>query len=307
MATLDIGSRFGSILSVARVRTRGASLTLKLLLKNPTGAAGFVIMAAYVSVALILQFAPWLLGITHPGIMVPDYSNAYPTPPSQLHPLGTTYPGIDVLSAIIKAIRVDVFASLLVVGSGAAIGTTVGILAGFHGRYVDQLVMRVTDVFFSLPFLVLAIAVGFTLGRAFVDVLITLIIVWWPIYARLARGQTLAIKNELYVKYSLLSGNGSLKTIYKHIFPNTLTPILIQMSVDLANVILLISGLYFIGFVAEAPYLPELGSLISYGYPFALSAPWTIIYPGIALLVFALGMNLLGDGLRDALNPRSRI
>ncbi len=292
---------------VQSARWKSARLTLMLLLKNPTGAVGFVIMLTYVGIALVLQFAPWIIGIAHPGTMIPNFSNPYPSPPSATHMLGTTYPGIDVFRAIIKAIRIDVFSSLLVVGAGAAIGSIVGIYAGFHGRLVDQAVMRITDIFFSLPFLVLAMAIGFTLGRAFNDVLLSLVIIWWPIYARLARSQTLAIKNELYVKFSLVSGNGSLKTIFKHIFPNTLTPILIQMSVDLANVILLISGLYFIGFAAETPYLPELGSLISYGFPFALTAPWTIVYPGLALLIFALGMNLFGDGLRDALNPRYRI
>ena len=288
-------------------RLRSSRLTLVLLLKKPTGAAGLFIMLAYLFIALLLQFAPWVIGISQPGVMITNFSNPYPSPPSSAHLLGTTYPGIDVLTAIIKAIRVDVFSSLLVVGAGASIGSLLGIYAGFRGKFIDQIVMRVTDIFFSLPFLVLAMAIGFTLGRAFGDVLLALIVIWWPIYARLARSQTLAIKNELYVKFSLVSGNGSVKTIFKHILPNTLTPVLIQMSVDLANVVLLIAGLYFIGFAAETPYLPELGSLISYGFPFSLTAPWTIIYPGLALMIFALGMNMLGDGLRDALNPRYRI
>ncbi len=301
MATVNLNSLISS------PRMKSARLTLSILMRNPIGAAGFLIMLTYVSIALILQFAPFLLGISQPGIMVTNFSNPYPSPPSPAHPLGTTFPGIDVRTAIIKAIRIDVFSSLLVVGVGAAIGSFVGIYAGYHGKLIDQAVMRITDIFFSLPFLVLALAIGFTLGRALNDVLLALIIVWWPIYARLTRSQTLAIKNELYIKFSLISGNGSLKTIFKHIFPNTLTPVLIQMSVDLSNVILLIAGLYFIGFAAESPYLPELGSLISYGFPFVLTAWWTIVYPGIALLIFSLGMNMFGDGLRDALNPRYRI
>lgn len=293
------------ILSSPRVQS--TRLTLLILLKNPTGAIGFFIMLAYLFIAIVLQFAPWIFGIAHPNVMITNFSNPYPGAPSSAHILGTTFPGIDLFRAIIKAIRIDVFASLLVVGAGAAIGSVVGIYSGFHGRVVDQVVMRITDVFFSLPFLVLAIAIGFTLGRQFVDVLFALIVVWWPIYARLARSQTLAIKNELYVKFSLVSGNGSFKTIFKHILPNTITPLLIQMSVDLANVVLLIAALYFIGFASESAYLPELGTLINLGFPFALTAWWTVFYPGMALLIFALGMNLLGDGLRDALNPRYRI
>lgn len=301
MATISIRR------AISDARVKSTKLTLVLLLKNPTGAVGFAVMVIYLGIAILLQVAPWALGISHPGVMITNFSNPYPTPPSGAHILGTTFPGIDIYRAIIKAIRIDVFSSLLVVGAGAAIGSMVGIFAGFHGRRVDQVIMRITDVFFSLPYLVLAMAIGYRLGMTFNAVLVSLMIVWWPIYARLARGQTLAIKNELYVKFSLISGNGSMKTIFKHILPNTLTPVLIQMSVDLANVILLIAGLYFIGFVRESQYLPELGSLVNYGFNFGFAYPWTIVFPGLALLIFALGMNLLGDGLRDALNPRYRI
>jgi peptide/nickel transport system permease protein len=287
-------------------RMKSLALTLKLMFRTPTGAAGFIIMLFYIGTALLMQFAPGLIGITNPGYMPPNFANPFPHPPSPGYPFGTTYPGINLFPAVFKAIRIDVFSAIAIVGAGAIIGTVVGVISGYKGRGVDQVMMRVTDIFFSLPFLVLAMAIGFILGRTLNDIIIALIIVWWPIYARLTRGQTLYLKNELYVKYSLLSGNSSLKTIFKHIVPNTITPVLVQMSIDMANVILAIAGLYFIGFAATSPYLPELGSLISYGFPFALTAPWTILYPGLFLMMFALGMNLFGDGLRDALNPKFR-
>lgn len=282
-------------------------LTIHLLLSRPTGIAGFAIMVFYFGTAIILQFAPGILGVTNPNFMPPNFSNPFPTPPSWANPFGTTYPGINLFDGVFKAIRIDVFSSTVVVGAGAVIGTIVGVSAGYKGKALDQIIMRITDIFFSLPFLVLAMAIGFILGRALNDVLLALIIVWWPVYARLTRGQALYLKNELYVKFSIISGNSTIKTMFKHIIPNAITPVLVQMSIDLASVILLISGLYFIGFAASTPYLPELGSLISYGFPFAITAPWTILYPGLFLLIFALGMNLFGDGLRDALNPKFRI
>lgn len=287
-------------------RLKSAALTLRLIMKNPVGAVGFAIMIFYFGTALIIQFAPWLIGITYPNYMPPNFSNPFPSPPSRQYPFGTTYPGINLFRSVFKAIRIDVFSSLAVVTGGAVIGAIVGVTAGYKGGLFDQIIMRITDIFFSLPFLVLAMAVGFVLGRALNDVLLALIVVWWPIYARLVRSQTLYLKNELYVKFSVVSGNSSFKTMFKHVVPNTITPALVQMSIDLASVILILSGLYFIGFAASNPYLPELGSLISYGFPFSMDAPWTILYPGLFLMLFALGMNLLGDGLRDALNPKFR-
>ncbi len=288
-------------------RIKSISLTMRLLIKNPSGAVGFFIMLFYLGTAILIEFDPHLIGISNPNYMTPNFLNPFPLPPSRLYPFGTTFPGINLFPSIFKAIRIDVFSSLLVVASGAIIGTFVGVSAGYRGKLADQLLMRITDIFFSLPFLVLAMAIGFVIGRALGDVLLALIIIWWPIYARLTRGQTLYLKNELYVKFSILSGNSTIKTLFKHIIPNTITPVLVQMSIDLASVILLLAGLYFIGFASESPYLPELGSLISYGFPYALTAPWTILFPGLFLMIFALGMNLFGDGLRDALNPKFRV
>lgn len=287
-------------------KMRSFLLTIRLIVTTPAGAVGFAIMVGYFGLALVVQAVPGLIGISDPNTMITNFSNPFPQAPSSAHLFGTTFPGIDLFHGIIKAIRVDVFTCILVVGAGSIIGSIVGVTAGFKGKIVDQVVMRITDIFFSLPFLVLAMAVGFVLGRSLTGVILALIIVWWPMYARLTRSQTLYLKNELYVKFSVLSGNSTFKTIFKHIIPNTITPVLVQMSIDLATIILLLSGLYFIGFAQSSPYLPELGSLIAYGFPFARDAPWTVVFPGLALMLFALGMNLFGDGLRDALNPRFR-
>ena len=141
-------------------RLKSIGLTLRLLVKNPVGAIGFAIMVFYFGTALLLQFAPGLIGITNPNYMPPNFSNPFPTPPSAKYPFGTTYPGINLFDGVFKAIRVDVFSSVTVVGAGAIIGTLVGVTAGYKGKLFDHIIMRITDIFFSLPFLVLAMAVG---------------------------------------------------------------------------------------------------------------------------------------------------
>jgi peptide/nickel transport system permease protein len=153
---------------------------------------------------------------------------------------------------------------------------------------------------------VFAIAVGFILGRALNDISLALIIVWWPLYARYARGQALSIKENSYIEASRASGVGSWGIMLRHIAPNTLTPVFVQISLDLGTVVQVFAALDFIGFASSNPYLPELGTIISDGFNYALSAPWGVIFPGVTILIFAIGMNLLGDGLRDALDPRNR-
>ena len=281
-------------------------LTLKILLESASARAGFIIVLAYVSISVVDFAAPGLIGVANANSMIPDFSNPVPQPPSWSHILGTTFPGIDLYQAVMAAIRIDVWYSFLIVLAGAVIGTIVGVTAAYLGGYVDEVLMRFTDIFLSIPYLVFAIAVGFILGRALNDVTLALVIVWWPLYARYARGQALSIKENTYIEAARASGVGSWGIIFRHIAPNTLTPVFVQISLDLGTVVQVFAALDFIGFASANPYLPELGSIISDGFNYALSAPWGVIVPGVVILVFAIGMNLLGDGLRDALDPRNR-
>lgn len=289
------------------LRYEGYKLTFKILLESHSSAAGLIIVLAYVAIAVIDVVHPELIGVKNAYLLVPNYGNTVPEPPSwPAHPFGTTFPGVDLYQAVMAAIRVDLWYSFLIVLAGAALGTTIGVVAGYLGGYLEEGLMRFTDIFLSIPYLPFAIAVGFFLGRALNDVSLALVIVWWPLYARYARGQALSAKENAFVEAARASGVGNWRIMVRHIMPNVLTPIFVQVSLDLGTVVQVFAGLSFIGFATSNPLLPELGTLISNGFQYAVSSPWVVFFPGMAILIFAIGMNLLGDGLRDALDPRRR-
>jgi len=282
-------------------------LTLRLLFEDISSAAGLIIVLGYVAVAVIDAVYPQLIGVMSANVEIPNFSNPVPQPPTwPLHPFGTTFPGVDLYQAVMAAIRIDLWYSFLIVVGGALVGILVGVMAAYMSGAIDEVLMRVTDIFLSIPYLPFAIAVGFVLGRGLDELSLALIVVWWPLYARYARGQALSVKENAYVEAAKASGVGGWGIMTKHIIPNVLTPIFVQISLDLGTVVQTFAALTFIGFASSGPFLPELGTLISNGFPYAISAPWVVIFPGVAILIFAVGMNLLGDGLRDALDPRSR-
>ena len=293
----------GGLLS--RILTPERRLSLEVFFSNKPAVAGLVIVLAYVVDALLVQFAPWVLGLRHPFTVIPNYANPIPQPPSWRHPLGTTYPGIDLLRAVVKAIRLDLALSVAVVLPGAGIGIIVGIVATYLGGWVDDVLMRVTDIFFSVPYLVLAIAVGYVLGRTITSMIIALVVVWWPLYARYTRSVTLQVKELTFVEAARAAGAGNWKIMVKHILPNALPPVLVQMSMDLGTIMLVISGLAFIGFLPVAN-IPELGYLTTLGLQYINTAPWTVIVPGMFIVLFAVGVYLMGMGLMDVINPRRR-
>jgi len=282
-------------------------LTLKLLFEDVSSAAGLIIVLGYVVVAVIDAVYPPLIGVVNANVEIPNFSNPVPQPPTwPLHPFGTTFPGVDLYQAVMAAIRIDLWYSFLIVVGGALVGILVGVVAAYMSGATDEVLMRITDIFLSVPYLPFAIAVGFVLGRGLDELSLALIVVWWPLYARYARGQALSVKENAYVEAAKASGVGGWGIMTKHIIPNVLTPIFVQISLDLGTVVQTFAALTFIGFASSGPFLPELGTLISNGFPYAISAPWVVIFPGVAILIFAVGMNLLGDGLRDALDPRNR-
>jgi len=286
-------------------RIENLKLSLDVFLSNKAAVAGLIIVMLYVIDAIIVQVAPSILGIMHPDELIPNFISPAPLPPSWAHPLGTTYPGIDLLKSILKAIRIDLFYSAFVVIIGAAIGSVIGVISATIGGLMDEIVMRITDIFFSVPYLILALAVGFVMGRNLTNMSLALVIVWWPIYARYTRSQTLSTKESTFVEAAKASGVGRLKIIFKHILPNALPPVFIQVSLDLGSVMVIFSTLAFIGFIVTAS-VPELGYLTSLGLNYVQSAPWAVIFPGLIITIFALAVNLLGDGLRDVIDPRRR-
>ncbi len=286
-------------------RIREYSLTLRLLLARPLAAAGLIVTLAYVAIAVTAVFVP------HNTSLDPDFSDPFPKAPFWMGGsggwMGTTYPGVDLSMAIFKAIRIDLLYSTIVVLGGALVGVLVGLVAGYKGGVFDEALMRSTDVTYSIPFLVFAIAVAFALGRNFNTVNTALLILWWPPYARLVRAQVLSVKENKFVEAARAAGASHTRNMLRHVLPNTLAPVFVQISLDMGVVVQIFAALNFVGFAAGEAYLPELGNLILLGFSQNfVSYPWTIIFPGLALLVFTIGVNLLGDGLRDVLDPRLR-
>ncbi len=280
-------------------------LSLQVFFSNKPAVAGLIIVLAYAIDALLVQFAPWVLGLKHPYELVLNFANPIPQPPSWRHPLGTTYPGVDLLRAVVKSIRLDLALSVAVVLPGAGTGIIIGIIATYIGGWVDDVLMRITDIFFSVPYLVLALAVGYVLGRNLTSLLIALIVVWWPLYARYTRSVTLQVKEMTFIEAAKAAGAGNLKIMFRHILPNALPPVFVQMSMDLGTIMLTISTLAFIGFLPVAN-LPELGYLTTLGLQYVTTAPWTVIVPGSFIVIFAVGVYLMGMGLMDVINPRRR-
>jgi peptide/nickel transport system permease protein len=226
-------------------------------------------------------------------------------PPSARHWFGTDEVGDDVYTRVILGARVSLQIGLLITLVAALAGVPLGVLAGYAGGALGEAIMRVTDVFLSVPALVLALAVVGALGPGIVNAMIALSLVWWPGYVRLVQGKTLALKGETYVEAARAVGTGRLRIVFVHILPNCVSPIVVKASMDMGTAILGAAGLGFIGLGAQPPY-PEWGAMISIGRNYLPTWWWYSTFPGLFIYLTVLGFNLLGDGLRDILDPKSR-
>ena len=225
--------------------------------------------------------------------------------PSLAHPFGTDEMGADILSRIIVGARTSLWIGLIITGVGAAIGVPLGIIAGYHGGFTRAVIMRVTDLFLSVPGLALALTIVAALGPGITNCVIALSLVWWPGYVRLVESKTLSVKEELYVESARALGASTPWILRRHILPNCLTPIIVKASMYMGMAILSAASLGFIGLGAKPP-LPEWGSMISVARTYMPDWWWYSLFPGLAIFLTVLGFNLLGDGLRDILDPRSR-
>ena len=226
-------------------------------------------------------------------------------PPSAAHWFGTDEVGTDVYTRVILGARVSLQIGLVITVIAALIGVPLGIVAGYLGGALGELIMRVTDVFLSVPALILALAVVGALGPGIVNAMLALALVWWPGYVRLVQGKTLALKQETYVEAARAVGTGRLRIVFVHILPNCVSPIVVKASMDMGMAILAAASLGFIGLGAQPPY-PEWGAMISHGRNYLPTWWWYSAFPGLAIYLTVLGFNLLGDGLRDLLDPKSR-
>jgi peptide/nickel transport system permease protein len=267
-------------------------------LRQPAVAAGVAILVFFVMAAL---FAPLLAPFD------PLTQNVIKglRPPSREFLLGTDKLGRDMLSRMLFGARISLFVGFAVVILSILIGGLFGLVAGWRGGWIDEVMMRVTDIFFAFPGLILAMAIAAALGPSLQNALIAIIAVTWPVYARLVRGQVLALKRREFIEAARVVGASEARILFRHLLPNSLAPLLVQASFDLGGAILSVAGLSFIGFGAQPP-IPEWGVMISEGRNYMATQWWLASFPAITILLVVAGFNLLGDGLRDALDPRLR-
>jgi peptide/nickel transport system permease protein len=257
----------------------------------------FIIIALLVVAALADVLAPY-------PPTIGDLKNARLLAPGAAHWFGTDDLGRDIYSRIVYGTRWTLYVVILVAIIAAPIGLLVGTVAGYAGGWTDAILMRVTDIFLAFPKLVLALAFVAALGPGIENAVIAIAITSWPPYARIARAETLTVRNSDYIKAVELMGASSFRIVLRHIMPLCISSLIIRVTLDMAGIILTAAGLGFLGLGAQPP-LPEWGAMIASGRRFILDQWWVAAAPGAAILIVSLGFNLLGDGLRDALDPRS--
>ena len=226
-------------------------------------------------------------------------------PPSPKHLFGTDDYGRDLFSMVIYGSRTSFRICVIVVSISTLIGIILGGIAGYFGGILDEILMRITDVFLAIPYLILAMAIAAALGRSIDHIMEAMIIVWWPTYARIMRGQVISIREQQYVEAARSVGASNTRILFRHIFPNSFAPLLVEITLDLGAVLLVAAGLSFIG-LGASPGTAEWGLMISSGRTYMFQAWWYVTFPGLAILLVVLGFNLLGDGLRDVTDPKLR-
>jgi len=307
-------------------RLREFKFSLFLLKKSPLAVLGIVIVLAILIIAILAPVLapPW--DPLEPEKIPRDYKS--PKPPgaetkilkegkmvNYTFLLGSGKYGADIYYGVIWGARTSIYISVLVVFIASVLGIVLGAIAGYFGGKIDELLMRITDIFLSIPGLILAMAVAAVLSRSLENIMLALIFVWWPPYARLIRGQVLSIRENTYVEAARAVGAKRSRVLFRHVVPNSLAPMLVAATMDLGTVVLVAAGLSFIGFGPPSG-TAEWGRMISDGQQYFISTfyyegqaynPWWMwVFPGIMIFLFVMGFNLFGDGLRDILDPRLR-
>ncbi len=223
--------------------------------------------------------------------------------PSAAHWFGTDQVGRDIFSRVLVGARVSPVIAVVVLALACGVGIPLGVAAGFLGGWVDEVIMRVTDVFLAFPPLLLALALAAVLPASLTSLTIAIAAVWWPWYVRLLRGQAASVAGRPYVEACRALGISRRRIIFRHILPNSITPVLVQVSLDVGGVILTASALSFLGLGAQDP-VPDWGLMVAEGQSYFTPDWWLVTFPGLAILLTAFAFNLLGDGLRDLLDPK---
>ena len=263
--------------------------------RNPLSATGLIFSGFFLFLAIC---SPWIVP-ADPLAMDPAVRLA---PPSTEHWFGTDNGGRDVFSRVAVGARYSLIASLAILAIAVVVGTLIGLVSGYFGGLIDELLMRVTDMFLAFPALVLAMGAAAALGPSLFNAVLAIALVWWPWYARLVRGQTLTIKNQTFVEAARAVGASGRRIAFKHILRNCWSPIIVQMSLDLGYAVLTLASLSFIGLGAQSP-TPEWGTMVSLGRDYFLDQWWIVTFPGLAIFMAVMSFNLLGDGLQESLTP----
>jgi len=279
-------------ISTSRVRS------WRLLVGNPVTVVSIVILAAVVVIALTAQ---WIIPYGINDVDVP----AALRPPSGEHLFGTDELGRDVLSRVLVAVQASLKVAVISVAFALVVGILVGVLAGYRGGWLDTIFMRIVDVMFAFPVLLLALAIVAVMGPGLTTTILAIGVVYTPIFARVARASTLSVRNETFVSVSRTLGAGDLYILGRHILPNIAGPLIVQTSLSLAFAILSEAALSFLGLGIQPPQ-PSLGRMIYDSQGFVTMAWWMAVFPGAAIFLIVLACNLLGDGLRDVLDPKQR-
>ena len=263
---------------------------------NKLAMFGLMVLIVLIGMAIL---APW---ISPQSPFAQDLAGRL-QPPSAQHWLGTDHLGRDILSRLIHGSRITLFIVGTVALIAPVIGLFIGTVAGFAGGWVDQVLMRITDIFLAFPKLILALAFVAALGASIGNAVLALALTAWPPYARLARAETLTIRNADFIAAARLQGAGPMRLLIRHVWPLCISSLIVRVALDMAGIILSAAGLGFLGLGAQPP-MPEWGAMISDGRTYILDFWWVAAMPGLAIFTVSMAFNLLGDGLRDVLDPK---
>ncbi len=278
------------------------SLKKRLLIglkRSRTAQFGLVIIFLFIFIAI---FAPFI----SPYNPVSQDISQRLKPPSFAHPLGTDQLGRDILSRIIYGSRISLIVGFSAVFISGMIGVTVGMVSGFYGGKVDAIIMRLADIQLSMPFILLAIAIMAVLGPGLKNIILVLGITGWVIYARIVRGETLQVRNIDFVNAATALGNNDTRILFRHILPNVLASAIVVATLEMARMIIMEAALSFLGLGIQPP-TPSWGSMVADGRDYITNAWWLITFPGLAIMITVLGINLFGDWLRDSLDPKLKL
>jgi peptide/nickel transport system permease protein len=284
-----------------RATARELGRHARVFARSASSVAGLVLVALFLAVCVV---GPWIVPYPEDARGAVHLDRKLQAP-SAAHWFGTDEVGNDVYTRVVLGARVSLQIGLIITLIGAAVGVPLGAVAGVLGGRAGESIMRVTDLFLSVPSLVLALAVVGALGPGIVNAVTAISLLWWPGYVRLVEAKARALTAEPFVEAARAAGAGRARIVFLHILPNCLSPIVVKASMDMGTAILTAASLGFIGLGARPP-LPEWGAMISHGRNYLPTWWWYSAFPGLAIYLTVLGFNLLGDGLRDVLDPKSR-